>query len=451
MGKIVGFYVMPHPPILIPEVGRGEERKIQQTFQACQQIGQEIRDLAPETIIIVTPHGPLFQDGVAFSYSDYIAGDLDQFNAPQVRIKLPIDQDLTEEIIFRAEKNNITTIKIDEATAQEYQVPLRLDHGSLIPLYFIAPSEKPFKLVHITYGLLPKLKLYQLGMEIKKAVEEGGSKVVFIASGDLSHRLTPDGPYPFSPQGKIFDKTILNLLQTGDVPGILNLDPSLIQEAGECGLRSFYMMLGAMDGNKIAGELLSYQGTFGVGYGVMKFNLKPNSSSVYQESKTYLDLARASLKYYLQQGEYLPLPENLPSKMLEQKRGVFVSLKKEGALRGCIGTIFPVTENVATEIIRNAVAAGTRDPRFYPVNLEELAELDVSVDVLTEPEETTLEKLDPKKYGIIVQKGSRVGVLLPDLEGVDTVEEQLSIALEKGSIGHWEDYKIERFSVRRYS
>ena len=138
--------------------------------------------------------------------------------------------------------------------------------------------------------------------------------------------------------------------------------------------------------------------------------------------------------------------------MLTRRAGVFVSLRKEGRLRGCIGTIGPVRGNIAEEIRENAVSAATRDPRFSPVRQEELAALEISVDVLGEPEKIrSRDQLDVKRYGVIVSKGLRRGLLLPNLEGVDTVDEQLSIALQKAGLSPRErDFEMERFEVVRH-
>ena len=140
----------------------------------------------------------------------------------------------------------------------------------------------------------------------------------------------------------------------------------------------------------------------------------------------------------------------LPKEMLNNKHGVFVSIKKFNQLRGCIGTILPTTNSVAEEIIRNSIKAATEDPRFIEVSKDELEDLDISVDVLTEPIKATKEELNPKIYGVIVNKGRKRGLLLPNLEGVNTVEEQLSIACEKAGINPLEDYEIEKFEVMRY-
>jgi AmmeMemoRadiSam system protein A len=141
---------------------------------------------------------------------------------------------------------------------------------------------------------------------------------------------------------------------------------------------------------------------------------------------------------------------DLPSELLNSRHGVFVSLKKFGALRGCIGTISPTTDSVAEEIIRNAIEAALHDPRFPAVNDEELVDIDISVDVLMDAVPATKEDLNPKKYGVIVTKGYKRGLLLPDLEGVDTIEKQLSIACSKAGIDSEDDYEIEKFEVIRY-
>jgi AmmeMemoRadiSam system protein A len=164
-----------------------------------------------------------------------------------------------------------------------------------------------------------------------------------------------------------------------------------------------------------------------------------------------VELARETVEQYTKTGRIPEKPEKL-DELMSKKAGVFVSLKKHGQLRGCIGTIEPVTECVAAEIIRNAVSAATEDPRFMPVDEDELDGLDYSVDVLTTPETVKdISELDPNKYGVIVRKDLRRGLLLPDLEGVDTVEIQLSIALQKAHISpNEEDIEIQRFEVVRY-
>ncbi len=161
-------------------------------------------------------------------------------------------------------------------------------------------------------------------------------------------------------------------------------------------------------------------------------------------------LAKETVEKYVRQGEVISPPADLYPEMIE-KAGVFVSMKKNSQLRGCIGTYSPATENVAKEIIQNAISAATQDPRFSPVNPSELDELEYSVDVLSPPEKVkSPDDLSPKRYGIIVKKGNLRGLLLPDLEGVDTVDEQIRIAALKAGMSPDEDMELYRFEVRRY-
>jgi AmmeMemoRadiSam system protein A len=136
---------------------------------------------------------------------------------------------------------------------------------------------------------------------------------------------------------------------------------------------------------------------------------------------------------------------------MTEQHGVFVSLHRRGQLRGCIGTFSPTQPNVAQEVIRNAISSSTQDPRFDPVEPHELADLEINVDVLSTPEPIAGEaELDPRRYGVIVSAGRRRGLLLPDLEGVDTVEDQIDICRRKGGIGPNEPVKLQRFTVARY-
>lgn len=163
-----------------------------------------------------------------------------------------------------------------------------------------------------------------------------------------------------------------------------------------------------------------------------------------------VELAKKAIEEYVKNRRVISPPEMLTPEMRE-RAGVFVSIKKHGQLRGCIGTFMPSCKNVAEEIIRNAICSATEDPRFPPVQERELKDLTYSVDILTPPEKVKdLTELDPKRYGIIVTSGGRRGLLLPDLEGVDTVEEQIRIARLKAGISADEKIDIFRFEVRRY-
>ncbi len=465
MENILRYYLMPHPPLIIPSVGKGQERAIQNTIDACNQVGEEISNLKPETIVLITPHGTMFSDAFAISNEERIRGDFSQFKDFDTYIEGRIDKEFNEELINTCNVENIPAVGIDSDILRKFNREYELDHGAMIPMYFINKYYKDYKIVHVTYATLSDIELYKFGMAIRKSAENLNKKIVLIASGDLSHRLSEDGPYEYSPEGSKFDKLLLYNLEKGNVLSVFNMDKYMVECAGECGLRSVFIMLGAMEGEEVKGKLLSYEGPFGVGYGVMAFNNELKAQSNLQElinmkkelynkkisnNNLYVKLARESLNHYYTYGHFMAKPSELPKELSKEKGGVFVSLKKFGNLRGCIGTFLPTTDSVAEEIIKNSVEAAIHDPRFPRVTENELLDIDISVDILSRPHKSTKEELDPKKYGVIVMQGHKKGLLLPDLEGVDTVDYQLQIACEKANINPLEEYEIERFQVTRY-
>ena len=213
---------------------------------------------------------------------------------------------------------------------------------------------------------------------------------------------------------------------------------------------------------------LSHQDVTGVGYGICTFYPEGKDENrrflqAYQEKKerecreraeksdAYVKLARASVEAWVRRRERLAVPEGLPGELLTRRAGTFVTLHKNGRLRGCIGTILATRESVAEEILANAVSACARDPRFPPVTEEELPYLEISVDVLGDLEPIdSPDALDVKRYGVVVSHGRKRGLLLPNLVGVDTVEDQINIARQKGGIGASEPYRLERFEVVRH-
>lgn len=246
-------------------------------------------------------------------------------------------------------------------------------------------------------------------------------------------------------------------------------EPGFCERAAECGLGSFAIMAGALDGMAVDPELLSYEGPFGVGYAVAAFYPVSKDSDRHFEKQyeqqernrlkdlksqedAYVRLARYALEAYIKTGMPAKMPKDLPEELTNRQAGVFVSLKKNGKLRGCIGTISPVTASVAEEILRNAVSAGLSDPRFPQVKASELKELVYSVDVLSPPEAIdSPDALDTRRYGVIVTKGHKRGLLLPNLDGVDSVEQQIAIAKQKAGIPVDETCELERFEVVRHS
>lgn len=460
--SMLGAIITPHPPVLLPEVGGGREREIAATDRAMRTAAETVAAWQPDVIIVSSPHTILYRDYFHIAPGDGAVGDMSRFGAPEVRIQASYDTLLREEIIRRAEAEGLHAGTLGQRDSE-------LDHGVLIPLYYLRKAGVRCPIVRMGLSGFSPLDHYRLGKCVQDAVNALGRRAVFLASGDLSHKLKADGPYGYAPEGPQFDDAVTHTMASGDFLEFLTIDPALCERAAECGLRSFQVMAGALDGLAVEPQLLSHEGTFGVGYAIALFPVTGRDDSRCYE-KDYLlakndrlatrkasedpwvKLARRSLETYVKTGQRLTsLPEDLPAEMTTQQAGAFVSLHKNGQLRGCIGTIAPTCDNLAWEIVQNAVSACSRDPRFSPVHPDELDELEYSVDVLGAPEPVdSPAALDPKTYGVIVSCSGRRGLLLPDLDGVDSVEAQLSIALQKGGIRENEPYKIERFKVVRH-
>ncbi len=465
---ILAAFAVPHPPLIIPDVGKGRERGIQDTIDAYDEVGRRIAQLSPDTIVVSSPHATMYRDYFHISPGTLARGSFAQYGAPRAAFEERYDTKLVGEICRVCEREGIEA-------GTDYERDPRLDHGTMIPLHFVEKYYTGFELVRIGLSGFSPAEHYRLGMAVQEAARMLRRRVVYIASGDLSHKLLAEGPYGFAPEGPVFDERIAHDFATGDLLDILCMDHSLAERAAECGLRSFQMMAGALDRTAVTPELLSHEGPFGVGYGVAAFTpagdegtdedraLLPryeawrsaDLASRKAAEDPYVRLARASLESYVRERRRIAPRDagiDLPQELLATRAGCFVSLKVDGQLRGCIGTIDPVQRCLADEICANAISAGTRDPRFRAVRADELPDLVYDVDVLTKPEPTTREGLDPSRYGVIVScQDGRRGLLLPDLDGVDSVSEQLRIAAQKGQIDlAFDDYRLHRFEVVRH-
>ncbi len=455
----------PHPPIIIPEVGKGEEREAASTIAGLTVLSREIVSGRPETLVVITPHGLVFSDAVSVRAQARHRGSLAGFGAPRVSFDLENDLDLVKRLVKEAKKaGGPKIVAVDDPDFGRYRVSAELDHGTQVPLYFLDKAGFSGKLAVINIGFLSYQALYETGVLLEKVCSALGRRVSVLASGDLSHRLKPGAPAGFNPRGEVFDKTLMSLLDKFDVPGVMNLPGDLVEDAGECGMRPLVLLLGALHGLKIAPKVLSYQGPYGVGYGVVLFRPSSAGSSGKEQSEARkeqladteqkesfaVSLARQTVEEYVRKRKIL-VPSGTPLEF-QVKGGAFVTIYKRGALRGCIGTVEGIAGNLAQEIVSNAVSASSRDPRFPPVSPDELADLDYSVDVLSSAQPVrSLKELDPKKYGVICEKGRKRGLLLPDLEGVETARQQVSIAREKAGILPGESgVKLYRFTVTRY-
>ena len=463
---VLGTYIVPHPPLIIPEVGSGREKEIQNTIDSYDAVAREIASLKPETIVVISPHTALYADYFHISPGPAAHGDMMQFGAPHVSMDVEYDNELIMTISGESMAQGIP------AGTQGQQDPA-LDHATFIPLYFVNKYYTDYKVVRSGFSGMGPAEHLKFGRAIRYAAEDLNRKIVLIASGDLSHKLKEEGPYGFASEGPVFDDYIVKAIKDNDLLKFLTAPSDICSGAAECGLHSFQVMCGVLDGYETRSKFYSYEGPFGVGYGVGSFiPLKADKSvdletafnnafsdQMDQTRKTespIVSFARKFLEEYIRSGKRLNIDQlaedcSVPDDFSSQAAGAFVSIKKHGQLRGCIGTTSAVQKNIIGEVAANAISAGMRDPRFLPVAEEELFDLTYSVDILGEAEPiSSLEELDPALYGVIVTSGSKRGLLLPDLEGIDDPEEQVSIACQKAGIGPDEDFEMERFKVERF-
>ena len=435
MAGIVFGCIVPHPPLLVPDVGGGREREISATTEAMERLTEKLARHRPETVFVISPHGAYYHNAMGVATAKSSQGSMRSWGARGPDYYFDNDLEAVAALEEEAKAANIPLRSIGERSYE-------LDHGVLVPIYFLVKGMEGATLVPLTFSWLPLEAHFAFGQAMRRAAEKIGKRVAIIASGDLSHRLIPSAPAGYHPDGKVFDEKLTAAIEAYDVKAIMTMNEELVEHAGECGLRSIVILLGALEGLAVKSEVLSYEGPFGVGYLVASFE-------VGNPTHPLVRLAKETVESYVRAGK-VPTPREFTPEMRE-RAGVFVSLKVRGMLRGCIGTFEPVKANVAEEIITNAISSATRDPRFPPVTPAELSDLDYSVDVLTKPEPVESKTdLEPKRYGVIVECGGRRGLLLPDLEGVNTVEDQMDICRSKAGIMTDEPVKLYRFEVRRY-
>lgn len=466
--SISGAFILPHPPVLVSEVGMGEEYKAKETLESMKGVAKEIARIKPKTIIVISPHGPLFSDAVTIRDDELLFGDLSAFEARQVRMTKKNDFDLKEDILIEAMESGIPIARINDDLADRFNIDKNLDHSVLVPLYFIDKEYSNYELVSINYGFLSASELYKFGICIRNVIEHKNKDIVVIASGDLSHKLMDSENYSFNENGKKFDELYQEAILNKDIVSAINFDISICEDAGECGKKSIDILLGILESHDFDVERYSYEHPFGVGYSVISFKRirRDNSrkllekimedkecklKAIQDNEGEYVKLARKAIEKYILKEKKISLPKTSSDKLFSEKAGVFVSLKTDSGLRGCMGTTSPICRNLGEEIIENAIKSASMDSRFETVDKSELCSLIISVDILSRPEIVEdIDNLDPKEYGIIVESDYKRGLLLPNLDGITSVEEQIKIALNKGGINPHDMYKMYRFTVERH-
>jgi len=437
--------LMCHAPIVIPEIAGPRAMLCAQTTAAMIEAAERVIAHAPDVLVIISPHAPRDRTRFGVVRTATLAGDFARFGSPQVELQLP---------------GAPAAARVLLESIAEYGVDcweLRgdgLDHGALVPLHFLVRAgwSGPTLLVSLPYpgtGLEPAM-----GKALAEAARRSGQRWSVLASGDMSHRLTPDAPAGYHPEASAFDRAFCSLIGRGELARACAIGANARDIAAEDVVDSCTVAAAAVGFDPTGHRLLSYEGPFGVGYLEAVLHEQPlaerrgAASSIPRSiAAAAVEIARDAITAHLQGVTYVP--ERLPEPW-ERPCGVFVTLRRGGQLRGCIGHIQPLHEGLSQEIADCAVAAATHDPRFAPLDPSELDVLEFEISLLSPPEPVAhIDALDPERYGIVVSAGARRGVLLPEVAGIADRHDQLRFALRKAGLNGDEDIRIERFQVRK--
>lgn len=398
---------MCHAPIVVPAVGGARSAQCRATTRAMREVAQRAVGARPDRLVLISPHTPRHPTAWG-AWTGQHRGDLAGFGAPEIAIDLPDAPEVA-------------------ASVGAEPVQGELDHGAMVPLAFLweAGWRGPTAILGLPWSEDPACEA------VGRAVAALPGRTAVIASGDMSHKLKPGAPSGFDPRAQAFDDAFVAGLRADDWAAAVAAEPRKL--AAEDVIDSTRVALAATPG-PLHAEVLSYEGPWGVGY---------TEAVLYDPEPALYAVARAAIRAGAAGAPYTAPAGGLGA-------AVFVSLHRDGRLRGCIGSTSPVKSDLYGNVAWAADGAAFRDPRFPPVRAEEVDGLDIEVSVLEPPEPIAgPESLDPAIYGVVVTRGRRRGLLLPALDGVDTVASQIAIAKDKAGIGPDEDVELQRFTVRK--
>ena len=404
--------LMCHAPIVIPQVAGHRGNLCATSTRTMREVATRVVDSNPERLVLISPHSPRLNDRFC-SWKGAHLGDLSAFGFPQLSIDLPDAPEVAQSLSIPA---NLESTKGN-----------KLDHGAVVPLFFLVEAGwcGPTSILSVPWN-------GNQHEEIGRLLNMLPGKTAVIASGDMSHRLKKGAPAGYHPQAQNFDKAFVAALQANNWSKIAQIP--FQKEAAEDVVDSTRVAVAAAQ-RPLNAEVLSYEGPWGVGYTQAVF---------YDPAPPLYAIARRAVRSKVI-GEEIVVPQGGPA-----AKGVFVTLNKAGKLRGCIGHIFPTCHTLYQEITEVAQLSATKDPRFPVVKVAELPSLQYEISVLEPPEEiSNKSQLNPKKYGVIVSSGYKKGVLLPSLDGIDTIDMQLKIACRKAGIDQQTPMQVERFTVTK--
>jgi len=273
--SLAGAVITPHPPIIVPEIGGSRQPEVEETIQAMRALSELVAEAAPETLVLLSPHAPLMREAMGVCVADRYEGSFSSFGAPQVRLELEGNPELANAIMRSSLERQVSVRALGGSDGQ----PFPLDHGALVPLYFLADEIHPApRLVLLAFSLRSLPSHMDFGGAIVEALTAHMGRVLFVASGDLSHRLLPGAPAGYSPKAAEFDAQVVEAVRQGRLEDLLSIPESLRETAGECGYRSLLVLLGMLQDLPYSAQVLSYEGPFGVGYLVAMLDTERSAS-----------------------------------------------------------------------------------------------------------------------------------------------------------------------------
>lgn len=269
--------LLPHPPIIVDEIGGKELKKAEKTVQGFKKTAEEIARFKDQIdlMVFITPHGPVFRSTASLIIKEELTGNFGDFGFSKLKFSKNSDINFAEKLLSKSREKDLSLQGLRKKDLANYGIYNELDHGIMVPLYYLEKEGfDDLALLPISIGFISYQELYEIGQQIAQTAEELDYNIAVIASGDLSHRLKKGAPAGFNQDAHLFDEKIIEYFREKDFDSIMNFDQDLVEKAGECGLRPITTMLGALDKLDLDIKVNSYEGPFGVGYATIFIEVK---------------------------------------------------------------------------------------------------------------------------------------------------------------------------------
>lgn len=420
--SLLASFILPHAPMLVAEIGRGREKKLPKTLEAYKKVASEIASLKPDIIVIASPHAESYSDYFQMADGEMATGSLAEYGAPQLRFRLRYNDELRKEI---ARISFARGLKAGYSDSSETS----LDHGTMVPLYFINQAYQNYEVVRIGLTGLSYFEHYEMGMVIGEAAKRSDKRIIFIASGDMSHCLNKEGEYGCNEEAKHYEELLNKCLYKANFGDLLRMDKTMVKDAKECGHRAFAMLSGTLDRCSVDPIFFAHEDTLGTGHGIYEYKVTGNDDSrafgdfylskvafsikaKKENADDYLRLAYLAAEQFILKGKGEKM--EVPSSFSAKGKGVIVSVSEFGTLRGRNVFLPKADSSLASSLIDSTISAIKDDSRFDPLSEKDLPYLDIEVtEMFSFASIKDMKDFDASKYALLVSADSRCGLSFP--------------------------------------